>query len=97
MPRFRGFERRRKHSIEDEHCIGSLRQTFLSGGLGNDEHEHQEHQVSILESTPKKNKSQHREIQNCSFRARAREAPKVSLSFRSLKKAWEMPNNISDT
>ena len=41
-------------AFEDEHCMQSLRQTFLSGGLGNDEHEHQEPQVSILEPTSKR-------------------------------------------
>ena len=72
-------------AFEDEHCMQSLRQTFLSGELGNDEHEHQEPQVSILEPTSRKNESKHLEIQNYGFRATAREAPKVSLSFGSLK------------
>ena len=40
---------------------------------------------SFSSQLPRKNESKHREIQNYGFRARAREAPKVSLSFGNLK------------
>ena len=90
-------------ALETEHCIGSLRQTFLSGGLGNDEPEHQEPQLSILEPTPKKTGKKASGDPKLQFPSQSPGIAKSTFELgepeneHSQAKAWKTPNNTSDT